>query len=124
MFACRFFRRSAFYDTEAYILDVGLLYEATASVEENLSPYESFGKTVTCVTASIQDVHASLNPDKNTTAGAIESVGSTHDEGAAGNEEDSGSSDTNNSSSNSGAHCFVKRSLVMIFLGTSIVALI
>lgn len=58
----RFFRRSAFYDTEAYVLDIGLLYEAPASGEENLEPYASTGdKKPTCVTSSIQEVASKVN---------------------------------------------------------------
>jgi murein tripeptide amidase MpaA len=35
-----FFRRSAFYDSEAYVLDIGILYEAPASgTLDNLEPY-------------------------------------------------------------------------------------
>jgi hypothetical protein len=36
-----FFRRSAFYDSEAYVLDIGILYEAPASgTLDNLEPYK------------------------------------------------------------------------------------
>ena len=81
----RFFRRSAFYDSEAYVLDIGILYEAPASGEENLEPYASQDdKKPTCVTTTIQDVASTVNttttekeveekvnsPDDNNTSGA------------------------------------------------------
>ncbi|KAL7486234.1 hypothetical protein ACHAW6_011836 [Cyclotella cf. meneghiniana] len=59
-----FFRRSAFYDTEAYVLDVGLLYEAPASGEENLAPFvrdTDVGRDCYSVTTSIKDLVATLN---------------------------------------------------------------
>jgi hypothetical protein len=38
-----FFRRSAFYDAEAFVLDIGILYEAPLSGEENLVAFSREG---------------------------------------------------------------------------------
>lgn len=56
-----FFRRSAFYDTEAFVLDIGILPEAPTSGEENLVEYvDPNAKTTSCVTTPIKDVASSL----------------------------------------------------------------
>lgn len=63
---CRFFRRSAFYDTEAFVLDIGILPEAPASGEENLVGYiDPNSKTPTCVTTPINDVASTLPSSDN-----------------------------------------------------------
>ena len=71
----RFFRRSAFYDTEAYVLDIGILYDAPPSGEENLAPYQ---EEITCVTTSMEDIADSIESDSSASpdsSGASISIG-------------------------------------------------
>lgn len=78
LFPNRFFRRSAFYDTEAFVLDIGLMYEAPPSGEENLEPYVGADeKKPNCVTTTIQEVAEKVNADKREVADEVNSSGNT-----------------------------------------------